>query len=358
MSNYKLRSNKTLFSLLVSLTILLSPCISIAFSSEYLDVLAYQQNAVSNIQYDTNVLGNGAGITQRGNPEQAIESLKAAIKQVDQNSYRYFQFSLSLAALQVSNNDLDGARKTYQSVENLGKPFPQIYIAAYSLVWDPESYDDNISLVKNSDWNQTQHYIDAIETAKKNFTLKINTNLDDIKLPNDNTLIIVILGYALNEDGSMDKILIDRLKKGLEASKRYPNAKIIVSGGAAQAGVTESYQMKQWLIKHGIDANQIIVEDKSISTVWNAINSINIIKSLNAPIENLILITSTAHIRRATSVFNQAINNNLLPIAIDNLSANEDNYDIDNPINDQEKIAILKDTLRTAGLWQMPGMVI
>lgn len=33
------------------------------------------------------------------------------------------------------------------------------------------------------------------------------------------------------------------------------------------------------------------------------------------------------------------------------------NYDINKPAQQQEKILIIKDTLRTAGIWQMPGMV-
>ena len=200
------------------------------------------------------------------------------------------------------------------------------------------------------------HYIHAINTAKSSFDLKINTSFNELDKFNQNSLAIVTLGYSLNDDGSMSDILINRLKLTLKVHNKYPNAIIIVSGGVAHQGTTESYQMKQWLIKHKVPAEQIIQEDQSTSTVTNAINSINILKRLNRPIKDILLISSDAHIRRANSIFQQELNNSQLPFKLSNITIKTD-YDVNKPADQQEKILIIKDTLRTAGIWQMPGMV-
>ncbi|KEI35714.1 hypothetical protein FRA_29c03380 [Francisella sp. W12-1067] len=46
-----------------------------------------------------------------------------------------------------------------------------------------------------------------------------------------------------------------------------------------------------------------------------------------------------------------------MPFKIYNPASITENYASDKPANMQKKILIIKDTLRTAGLWQMPGMV-
>ncbi len=47
----------------------------------------------------------------------------------------------------------------------------------------------------------------------------------------------------------------------------------------------------------------------------------------------------------------------MLDIKIHNLASETKGYNIMYPLTDYEKVMIIKDTLRTAGIWQMPGMV-
>ena len=56
---------------------------------------------------------------------------------------------------------------------------------------------------------------------------------------------IVVLGYALKKDGTMDAPLIQRLEKTLEVARALPAAPIVVTGGAPKAGKTEAAAMKQ-----------------------------------------------------------------------------------------------------------------
>ena len=54
----------------------------------------------------------------------------------------------------------------------------------------------------------------------------------EAKLPAQSA--IITLGYALNPDGSMHDILVQRLEKTLEIANQNPDALIIVTGGVPQ----------------------------------------------------------------------------------------------------------------------------
>ncbi|AXA33603.1 YdcF family protein [Francisella adeliensis] len=349
--------------LLLSICLTLPSFIFANDNSFNLKTLEQQQNAVANIQYNTNVSSsdeNNGATTKRGDPADAMKSLASASEMSKDNLYLYNQLMMSLGNLQVLNNHIDQAKATFTklgSINSNKNPILQVYLTAYSLLWNPVEYKNDLNILKASKWQKMPHYIKAIETAENSFDIKLNTSVDKLPKLDQNRLAIVVLGYALNDDGTTTDILTDRLKKVLDAYHNYPNAIIIVSGGAARNGTTESYQMKQWLIKHKVPSNKIIQEDQSISTVTNGLNTIEIFKKINRPIQDILLISSDSHTRRATAIFEQAIANSQMPIKVNNLVASTKQYDIDKPANKQEQALIIVDTLRTAGLWEMPGMV-
>lgn len=50
-------------------------------------------------------------------------------------------------------------------------------------------------------------------------------------LPQDETLCIVVMGYALASDGSMKQELVGRLETALASAQKYPKAYIACTGG-------------------------------------------------------------------------------------------------------------------------------
>lgn len=349
--------------LLATCLILPSSIFANETSSLNLNILNQQQNAIANVQYNTNVSSsdkNNGSTTMRGDQTGAMKSLAKASSMAKNNPYLYNQLIMSLASMQISNHQIDQAKVTFSKLGDISSndnPILQIYLTAYSILWDSKQFETNLEVLKKSKWQKMPHYVKAIETAKHNFNIKLNSSIDQLPELDQNRLAIVVLGYALNDDGSISNILTDRLQKVVDAYNKYPNALIITSGGAAHNGTTESYQMKQWLVKHKIPADKIIQEDQSISTVTNALNTVEIFKKINRSVQNILLISSDSHIRRATAIFEQAILNSQMPIKVENLIATTKQYDINQPANKQEQALIIKDTLRTAGLWQMPGMV-
>ncbi|MBS4100122.1 ElyC/SanA/YdcF family protein [Tsukamurella paurometabola] len=161
---------------------------------------------------------------------------------------------------------------------------------------------------------------------------------------------IVVLGYALKKDGSMDAPLIQRLEKTLEVARALPAAPIVVTGGVEQAGNTEGALMKTWLVERGVDAARITDENFARTTVENALYSSYVLATQR--IEHAIVVSSASHVRRGTVDLILAARENLpATFAVSSVAA------VDKPLAElatpstDEMRSIYRDALSTLGLW-------
>lgn len=111
---------------------------------------------------------------------------------------------------------------------------------------------------------------------------------------------LIVLGAGLR-GSTMSRMLSDRMEKSLEYLKLYPDTKVIVSGGQGpDENISEARAMKDFLIKKGIKEDNIIMEDKSTSTMENLIYSKEILgKEENIKNKKISLITNGFHVFRA-----------------------------------------------------------
>lgn len=118
---------------------------------------------------------------------------------------------------------------------------------------------------------------------------------------------VVILGAAVRGK-TMTLALYQRMEKGLEYLNRYPNMKVVVSGGRGPGeDIPEAQAMKEFLLKHGISEKRIIVEDKSKNTVQNLKNTKGILeKSYGKQNFTIALVTSNFHVFRAKMLAKRA----------------------------------------------------
>lgn len=166
---------------------------------------------------------------------------------------------------------------------------------------------------------------------------------------NGNTAIIT-LGYALNPNGTMNKILIQRLKLTLTLAEQSPNSLIIVTGGVPQNHNTEGKLMADWLIKHGISPHRIIEDNYARSTVENALYVSYALA--RHKIDHATLVSSASHVRRGQTLFDIASwQTGPRGISFDSVSVE------DKPLaeltipSDKELLGIYRDALRVYGLW-------
>lgn len=314
-----------------------------------------KQQAIENVQLS--VLNKGSANDYLN---KAISALKQAINQTSPDNKELLQLGLSLFSLQIDIKDYKQAGQTLDMLmENFpDNPIVQIYDSAYSYIFDFSNYRKSLAVLQKSTWIEMPVYLNAFNIINRSFHLHINMDVDELEIDRNANILIVILGSPLNTDGSMDKLLTKRLEKGLAAYKKYPNSKILVTGGRVKSGTTESYQMMKWLMNNKVPADHIILEDLSSNLVWQTMNTYALIKDIEPKITDIIVVTSSADVRRAIAVFRQeSFDNNMLDIKIDNLATEARGYNITAPLEDYEKVTIIKDTLRAAGIWLMPGMV-
>lgn len=81
--------------------------------------------------------------------------------------------------------------------------------------------------------------------------------------------IMVILGCQINPWGP-SVLLRDRLDKALDYLEDHPDLTVVVSGGQGpDEHISEAQCMYDYLTEHGVDEEQILLEDRSSNTVEN-----------------------------------------------------------------------------------------
>ncbi|MBR4200588.1 MAG: YdcF family protein [Oscillospiraceae bacterium] len=142
-----------------------------------------------------------------------------------------------------------------------------------------------------------------------NSELTVNTERLPDDLPKDDTLCIIVLGFELNADGTMQKELVERLKVAKTCAKQYPDAPVICTGGGTAANrpnVTEAGLMGEWLLENGLSKKRLIIEDRSLTTAENACNTYNILLEKFPKVDSVVLISSSYHIPWGTLMFESA----------------------------------------------------
>ena len=128
-------------------------------------------------------------------------------------------------------------------------------------------------------------------------------------LPDTDELCIVVLGYKLKANGTMQNHLKDRLKVALNSAKKYPNAYVLCTGGGTASkkkSVTEAGQMSSWLKKQGIPKSRILVEKASRTTAGNAKLSLELLQQKHPEIKYLAIVSGDYHVKVGVLLFEAA----------------------------------------------------
>ena len=150
-------------------------------------------------------------------------------------------------------------------------------------------------------WEQIMAYWSHVNTD-----MVVNIGTVPENLPEDDSVAIVILGFALNADGTMKDELIGRLQTGLAIAEAYPESYVVVTGGGTAANnpdVTEGGLMGDWLLEQGLAEDRLIVENKAPNTVGNAENTYKILSEEYPEVKSLVMVTSDYHVPRGCILF-------------------------------------------------------
>jgi uncharacterized SAM-binding protein YcdF (DUF218 family) len=107
-------------------------------------------------------------------------------------------------------------------------------------------------------------------------------------------------GLELNEAG-------DRILAMLALARRYPEARIVFTGGAGEiigSGLPEADAVKRDIGLYGLDPGRIIFENRSRNTWENAVFTKALVRPRDG--ETWLIVTSAFHMPRSMGVFRQA----------------------------------------------------
>ena len=139
-----------------------------------------------------------------------------------------------------------------------------------------------------------------------NTSMEIHSGICPEGLDDGSSMCIVVMGYQLNPDGSMQEELVDRLETALACAELYPHAYIALTGGATASknkDATEAGAMAEWLMEQGIAPERIITETESLSTAQNALYTCALLREAGLDGCSLVIVTSRYHIRLSCLVF-------------------------------------------------------
>lgn len=122
--------------------------------------------------------------------------------------------------------------------------------------------------------------------------------------------IAVVLGGYSSFNHSLNQVefsgSVDRILTPVQWYQSGKIDKLILSGGSGELldqTYSEQEKVAEFLVKCGIPAEDIIVEPNSRNTRENALFTSDLIDSLNINPNNLVLVTSSSHMRRSVGCF-------------------------------------------------------
>jgi uncharacterized SAM-binding protein YcdF (DUF218 family) len=142
-------------------------------------------------------------------------------------------------------------------------------------------------------------------------------------------------GYELNSSG-------DRFVEAAALAHRYPDAKILISGGHASMfleGEGDADSGSRMLVALGVDRSRLVLEGKSRDTFENAVYSKELAKP--EPGQTWLLVTSAFHMPRSVAVF-RAAGFPVVPWPTDYRTAGDETFGLaeDDPIDCLEKTSV------------------
>ena len=117
---------------------------------------------------------------------------------------------------------------------------------------------------------------------------------------------VILLGGGIDKDGRLPKSVITRVEKTAEYMTKNPDAICVVTGGTLKwLPYPEAPELKNQLVKRGIEPERILVEDQAKDTIQNLQFSCKMLAEFRGESLEQILqepaavVTSHYHLRRA-----------------------------------------------------------
>ena len=114
--------------------------------------------------------------------------------------------------------------------------------------------------------------------------------------------VMIILGCRVMPGGEPSILLQDRMDTALDYLDDHPDITVVVSGGQGNNEPTsEAARMADYLEEHGVDSDQILLEDQSSNTKENLIYSRELLEEHGIVVlrDEVLVVSNGFHLTRA-----------------------------------------------------------
>jgi SanA protein len=115
-----------------------------------------------------------------------------------------------------------------------------------------------------------------------------------------NCYTVMVLGASVHRNGEMSLILSDRVDRAIDLYKLGKAKRFLLSGDHGRNDYDEVNSMKNYLLKHGIDSNDIFLDHAGFDTYSSMIRAKEIFN-----VDSLYIVSQNYHLYRAVYIARQ-----------------------------------------------------
>ena len=104
--------------------------------------------------------------------------------------------------------------------------------------------------------------------------------------------IVLVPGASVLRNGKPSPVLRQRVETALFAARRWPEARVVLSGSAVAGGYDEPLAMRRYLLEHGVDSARLLMDRGGVNTRSSVLN-------LGPPRGGLVIVSQRWHLARA-----------------------------------------------------------
>lgn len=319
--------------------------------------------AITNLQQALDAY-NSSNRTQyplNGNLVTNLEAVEYYLAQAMPKLPAHLGLPVTIANMLTFRGEITYALNRYQHcLMNANSDSERCQILTYLAVWSHHEGDEHhvefylhqLHLTDKASEANVRGLLTIFDKILSTPIIDTLSNFTHSRAPIDDHAInkhaIITLGYVLNDDGSMARQLIQRLELTLRLANQLSESLIIVTGGLAKRGKTESQQMKHWLVQNGVCPDRIIEENKATNTIDNARLSLKLLKQHH--ILSATLISASIHVHRSQLLFETLqCESSVSPISFSHLAVKDGMSDTGTPTGRVRRNCYI-DALRGFGL--------
>lgn len=124
-----------------------------------------------------------------------------------------------------------------------------------------------------------------------------------VPAPDGNFDAMIVLGAQVGADGKPMRQLELRLEAALQLWQEHPCPIVVCGGQGSNEPAPEGTVMKEWLVAHGVDAENVMADVTSVNTWENLKNARQL---LGEGVNRVALVTSRYHLPRALQIARDA----------------------------------------------------